>query len=136
MHLLLQHVFEDLNFPLSSLSSLLPRCGGSALPPLHPVPASGGAPGSERARPAHPPRGHDALRQTPHSPVHAEGHQPAGGRSALLQTRYRGRQHRGGAHGDVLREVGHDPESSRAEVDPADPGLMIKMLRALTGFRR
>jgi len=73
---------------------------------LHPVASSRGAPGSERTRQADPPRGHDALCQAAHRFVHAEVHQPAGGRPAFLQPRHRDREHRGGADGDVLREVG------------------------------
>lgn len=92
------------HFPPSFPTS---RSGGFALSALHPVAASRGAPGSKRARQADPSRGYDAVRQAAHSSVHAEGHQPASGRSALLQTRHRDCQHRRGPHGDVLREVGH-----------------------------
>lgn len=92
-----------------SFSRLLRR-GGSALSPLYPVSAPRGAPGSERARQADPPRGHDPLRQTAGRSVHAEGHRAHGGGAALLKTRYWNRQHRGGSHGDVLREVGQSPQ--------------------------
>lgn len=96
-----------INFSLPPPSFPTSRSGGFALSALHPVAASRGAPGSKRARQADPSRGYDAVRQAAHSSVHAEGHQPASGRSALLQTRHRDCQHRRGPHGDVLREVGH-----------------------------
>lgn len=91
--------------PSSHLALSCPRSAGSPLPPLHPVAASGGAPGSERAREADRPRGHHEVRQAAGRLVHAEGHQPARGRSALLQAHHRDRQHGGSAHGDVLWEV-------------------------------
>lgn len=86
------------------------------MPPLHPVSAQGGAPGSERARPPHPPGRQHPLRQAAHRPVHAEGRQGPGGGAALLKARHRHRQHRGGPHGDVLREVGEGPRGGERQI--------------------